>query len=136
MPARPAFQLVLIEAGLGIEAIARAAYGNEVPRCIGVGFKSFAQLTDEIVNGPDRTCRLSPYEVKQLRSREYLAWVANEKHQQLEFEMGELDLGAAAHDDALRSIDDDVIERQLIIVGDRLRRSHGGYAAKHRVDPR
>src|ERR1044071_6206262 len=109
-------------AGLRIEAVARAAHGDEVPRLLGVDLEPLAQLTDEVVDGAHRAGRLAPHQLEQLGAREHLAGVADEEHQELELEMGELDLRAVARDQALGGVDRDVFERERGAVRGRHRR--------------
>src|SRR6185295_10225211 len=106
----------------GIEAVARAAHGDEMPRLLGVELEPLAELTDEVVDGAHRAGRLAPDQLEQLGAREHLAGVADEEHEQLELEMGELDLRAVARDQALGGVDGDLAERERGAVGGEHRR--------------
>src|ERR1041385_2086470 len=62
--------------GLRIEAVARAAHGDEVARLFGIGLEAFAELADEVVDRTHRARGLTPDQIEELRAREDLAWVA------------------------------------------------------------
>src|SRR5215475_12654688 len=101
---------------LRIEAIARAAHGDEVTGLLGVDLEALAELADEVVDRPHRAGGLAPHLVEQLGAREHLARVADEEHQELELEVSQLDLDAVAHDGALREVDRDVVEAELVVL--------------------
>src|SRR5687768_10186030 len=94
----------------GVEAISRAADGDEVPGPIGVGLESLAQLADEVVDGACGARALAPDLGQQPGPAVDVRRVAGEEDQQLELEVGELDRLAVADDGALGEIDGDVAE--------------------------
>src|SRR5689334_17635499 len=84
-----------------IEAVARAAHGDEVARFLGVRLEALAELPDEVVDGTDAPDRLAPHQLEQLVAREHLVRVPHEEHEQLQLGVRQLDLDARARDDAL-----------------------------------
>src|SRR5207237_518332 len=123
---------------LRIKPVAGAAYGDEVTWLLGVVLEALPELTDEVVDGADRSGRLPPHEVEQLRAREHLVRVAHEEHEQLELEVGQLDLDVVLLDGALPEVDRDAGELDEVAVrrGDRRRRWKLPGAAQHGLDAR
>src|SRR4051794_38496575 len=121
-----------------IEPVARPAHRHEMPGLFGICLEALSQLADEVVDGAHRADRLSPDEVEQLAAREHLARVAQEEHEELELEVRQLHLAAAALYLALDEIDRRVVE--LEHVADRRddrRRGRGGLGpAQHGIDAR